>query len=145
MGLRAQDQLLQKLYNMVTVSAWPPHMSLDRTVDEVLAMWMACGILYERDDVSLIEDTEFDYLSSWLLERCDWTNSPNAEDFRAGSAANWESWPTWAHKAADDLLDAKLNRTANLPLMCKQCWKWVQPLCKCGTDSEYDESWDDLE
>lgn len=145
MGLREQDQLLQKLYDMTSVGVWPRGMSLDRRVDEVMLMWMACGILYERDDVSIISDPQFDYLSSWLLERCDWTKSPNSEDFKAGTAANWESWPTWAHEAADDLLAAKENRSANLPLMCSDCWQWVAPLCICGIDSESDDSWDDLE
>lgn len=131
------DARLQQLYDWAG-RALRAHRALDRAPnwpeplvadeDAVRLYWMACGITYERDFESVIENEEFDALAKWLLGQfCD--EPPTAAELEAGTAQGWATWPPEAHALADELLAAK--QTRDTVVNCFECWTWIPKTCIC--------------
>ena len=77
------DDLLQELY---AISVPGPQFAAGKFFmyphdrDRVLLFAQACGVSYERDQVSLIENPEYDRLGNWLGDA-------------AATAMDWRSYP----------------------------------------------------
>ncbi len=128
------EDVLQRLFDLTCVSAFPPKAGFKADVSEMRLYWMACGIAYELNAVSMISDAAFDTMAKWLLPRRDWGGFPGADELRAGSAQAWASWPEDAHALATQLLSAYNHRISCLAgevdVFCRECYNWVGP-CTC--------------
>ncbi len=121
------DDLLQRLYDLAAPNARkrPVKEPLDAPVDEVMLYWRACGITYERDDLSIIPDDQYDGLAWWLGERY-----PD-HDFSAATAMDWKWYPPEAFEMAAKLKAAVIDRRR--PVVCSECWVRDQEDCTCLT------------
>lgn len=93
---------------------------LDR--DRMRLLVQACGVAYERDDISLVPDAHYDAFAHWLGDA-------------AATAMDWETYPPEAGILANKLIAAQEWRKHYLEEgdICMDCpWSWnPENICEC--------------
>ncbi len=120
----AADAELQELYRLSAPGPQvflPGHpLELAEDPDHVRPFVQACGVLYERDQVSLITDPAYDALAMWLGDE-------------AATAMDWQGYPPESIALAGRLSAAATWRTQAITStwFCEDCWDYDPQGCGC--------------